>query len=81
MPIRVTDIVQRPKDIYIRTENLEWLVNQPLEMQYELFQNFIDLAKTHYNQFVKEEAQQIAGSKHDHGKPYSQWELIREAYE
>jgi len=34
-------------------ENLEWLLKQPIEKQYELFQNFVDVAKMHYNQLME----------------------------
>jgi putative transposase len=61
------------KSTKISQENLEWLLRQPIEMQYELFQNFINIAKMHYNQLVKEETEEKAGKRHSRGKPYSRW--------
>ena len=37
------------KDSKMSKENLDWLLAQPVEIQYQLFQNFVDLAKLHYN--------------------------------
>ena len=31
------------KNSKLERENLEWLLNQPAEKQYQLFQNFVDL--------------------------------------
>ena len=42
-------------------------------MQYEMFKNFIDIAKIHYNQLVKEEAEEKAGKKHERGNAYNRW--------
>jgi transposase-like protein len=61
------------KSTKINRENLEWLLRQPIEMQYEIFKNFIDIAKIHYNQLVKEETEEKAGTKHERGKAYSRW--------
>lgn len=57
----------------IKKENLSWLLEQPIEIQYELFQNFVNLAKMHYNQLVEEETEKKAGKKHSRGKSYSRW--------
>lgn len=54
-------------------ENLEWLLDQPVEMQYQLFQNFVDIAKIHYNQLVEEEVNSKAGEKYERGKRYNRW--------
>ncbi len=54
-------------------ENLEWLLEQPLEMQYQLFQNFVDVAKLHYNQLMEEELKLKAGEKYERGKRYNRW--------
>lgn len=54
-------------------ENLEWLLSQPVDMQYQLFQNFVDVAKLHYNQIMEEEARNKAGEKYERGKQYSRW--------
>jgi len=32
------------KNSEISRENLEWLMTQPIEMQYELIKNFVDIA-------------------------------------
>jgi len=57
----------------INKENLQWLINQPIEMQYELFKNFVDIAKMHYNQLVEEEMKEKAGKKYSREKRYSRW--------
>jgi transposase-like protein len=42
-------------------------------MQYELFKNFVDIAKLHYNNLVTEELKAKAGEKYERGKRYSRW--------
>ena len=54
-------------------ENLEWLLGQPLEMQYQLFQNFVDVAKLHYNQLMEEESRMKSGEKYERGRRYHRW--------
>ena len=54
-------------------ENLEWLLNQPAEKQYQLFQNFVDVAKLHYNQLMEEELRLKTGEKYERGKRYHRW--------
>ena len=54
-------------------ENLEWLLKQPIEKQYQLFQNFVDVAKLHYNQMMEEESKLKAGEKYERGKRYHRW--------
>lgn len=61
------------KNSEINKENLEWLINQPIEMQYQLFQNFVDIAKVHYNQMMEEELRMKAGEKYERGKRYNRW--------
>lgn len=61
------------KNSEIKKENLEWLLNQPIEMQYQLFQNFVDVAKVHYNQLMEEELRMKAGEKYERGKRYNRW--------
>jgi len=61
------------KDSKIKKENLQWLIKQPVKMQYELFKNFVELAKMHYNQLVEEELKEKAGKKYERGKRYSRW--------
>lgn len=61
------------KNSEIKKENLEWLVSQPIEMQYELFKNFVDIAKLHYNNLVSQELKAKAGEKYERGKSYSRW--------
>jgi transposase-like protein len=61
------------KNSEISKENLGWLISQPIEMQYELFKNFIDIAKMHYNNLVTEELKAKAGEKYERGKRYSRW--------
>lgn len=61
------------KNSEIKKENLKWLIEQPMDMQYELFRNFVDIAKLHYNQLVEEELKQKAGEKYERDKPYSRW--------
>jgi len=59
------------KNSEIKKENLKWLIDQSIEMQYELFRNFVDIAKLHYNQLVEEELREKTGEKYERGKPYS----------
>lgn len=61
------------KNSKIKKENLEWLIKQPVKMQHELFKNFVELAKMHYNQLVEEELKEKAGKKYERGKRYSRW--------
>lgn len=61
------------KNSEIKKENLQWLINQPVELQYELFKNFVELAKMHYNQLTEEEIKQKAGDKYERQKDYSRW--------
>lgn len=61
------------KNSKIRKENLQWYLNQPTDIQYQLFQNFVDIAKLHYNQLMEEEEQIKAGEKYERGKRYNRW--------
>lgn len=61
------------KNSEIKKENLEWLINQPAKIQYEMFKNFIEIAKLHYNQMVDQEVEKKAGEKYERGKSYSRW--------
>jgi transposase-like protein len=61
------------KNSKITKENLQWLIKQPVKMQHELFQNFVELAKMHYNQLVEEELKEKAGKKYERGKRYNRW--------
>jgi len=61
------------KNSKIKKENLEWLIKQPVKMQYVLFKNFVELAKMHYNQLVKDELKEKAGKKYERGKRYNRW--------
>lgn len=57
----------------VKRENLEWLINQPFEVQYELFRNYVNMAILHYNQLIEEEQLEKAGEKYSRGKSYSRW--------
>ena len=61
------------KNSEMQKENLEWLLSQPIEMQYQLFQNFVDVAKLHYNQLMEEETKLKTGEKYERGKAYNRW--------
>ena len=61
------------KNSKIREENLQWYLEQPTDMQYQLFQNFVDIAKLHYNQLMEEEGQIKAGEKYEREKRYNRW--------
>ena len=61
------------KNSEINKENLRWLLNQPLDIQYEIFKNYVEIAKLHYNQLMEEELKQKAGEKYQRGKRYSRW--------
>ena len=61
------------KNSEMEKENLEWLLNQPAERQYELFRNFVDVAKLHYNQLMEEELRLKTGEKYERGRRYHRW--------
>jgi putative transposase len=61
------------KNSEISKENLQWLIRQPIEIQYEMFKNFVDIAKMHYNQLVEEEMKEKAGEKYQRRKRYNRW--------
>jgi transposase-like protein len=61
----------------ITNENLQWYINQPLEVQLELFKHFVDVAKILANQLFEDEVRGKAGEKYSREKPsdgkYSRW--------
>jgi putative transposase len=61
----------------ITNENLQWYINQPVEIQLELFKHFVDVAKILSNQLFEEEVKSKAGEKYSREKPseskYSRW--------
>lgn len=61
------------KNSEMNKENLEWLLKQPVEKQYQLLQNFVDVAKLHYNQLMEEELRLKTGEKYERGKRYHRW--------
>lgn len=61
------------KNSEIGKENLSWYLNQLLNIQYQLFQNFVELAKLHYNELMEEETNLKAGEKYERGKRYNRW--------
>ena len=61
------------KNSEIKKENLAWYLKQPIDMQYQLFQNFVDVAKLHYNQLMETEQVAKAGKKYERGNRYSRW--------
>jgi transposase-like protein len=61
------------KNSKMSKENLEWYLSQPMDMKYELFHNFIDVARLHYNQLVEEESTSKAGEKYERGNRYNRW--------
>jgi len=61
------------KNSEMHKENLEWLLKQPAERQYQLFQNFVDVAKLHYNQLMEEELRLKTGEKYEGGRHYYRW--------
>lgn len=61
------------KDSKISKENLQWYLSQPREIQLGLLENFIDIAKLHYNQLMEEELRLKTGKKYERGKRYNRW--------
>ncbi len=61
------------QDSKIEKKNLEWLLDQPQDIQYEMFKNFVDIARLHYNQLMEEELREKAGEKHSRSSNYSRW--------
>jgi len=53
-----------------RGKNLEWLLDQPVETQFELFRYHIELSKLLINQLLKDEVEQKAGEKYTRAKPF-----------
>ena len=65
------------KNSEINKENLDWYLSQPIDMQYQLFQNFMDVAKLHYNQMMESELKLKAGEKYERCKRYHRWRKNR----
>lgn len=61
------------QDSKIEKKNLEWLLEQPQDIQYEMFKNFVDIARLHYNQLLEEELREKAGEKYSRSDNYSRW--------
>ena len=61
------------KNSEIKEENLEWHLEQPIDIQYEIFMNYVDITKLHYNQLVEKEKLGKTGEKYERGKRYSRW--------
>ena len=61
------------KNSKMSKENLHWYLEQPIDIQYELFKNFVDVAKLHYNQLIEEEQKEKTGEKYERGKRYNRW--------
>ena len=61
----------------ITNENLQWYINQPVEIQLELFKHFVDMSKILANQLFEDEVESKAGEKYSREKPsegkYSRW--------
>ena len=53
-----------------RGKNLEWLLEQPVEIQFELFRHHIELSKLLINQLLQDEVEQKAGEKYTRAKPF-----------
>lgn len=53
-----------------RVKNLEWLLEQPVEIQFELFRHHLELSKLLINQLLKDEVNQKAGEKYTRAKPF-----------
>lgn len=53
-----------------RGKNLEWLLDQPVEIQFELFRHHIELSKLLINQLLQDEVVQKAGEKYTRAKPF-----------
>jgi transposase-like protein len=54
-----------------RGKNLEWLLDQPVEIQFELFRHHIELSKLLINQLLQDEVEQKAGEKYTRAKPFN----------
>jgi transposase-like protein len=65
------------KDKEITTENLQWYLEQPVEIQLNLFGHYLGMAKILANQILEDEVNSKAGEKHSREKPedgkYSRW--------
>jgi transposase-like protein len=61
------------EDNKFSAKNLEWLIHQPIDMQFELFRNFIEMVRLHYAELTKQEVEEKAGKGHERGKAYSRW--------
>jgi len=53
-----------------RGKNLEWLLEQPVEIQFELFRHHIELSKLLINQLLEDEVERKAGEKYTRTKPF-----------
>ncbi len=65
------------QDTEITKENLQWYIEQPIEMQMELFKHYVNMAKILANQFFEDEVRTKSGKKYSREKPeegrYSRW--------
>ncbi len=61
------------QDSKIERKNLEWLLSQPRDIQFELFSNLVEVMKLYYNQLMEDEIRSKAGEKYSRSGEFSRW--------
>src|SRR5271170_4324061 len=61
------------KDSIISRERMEWLLEQPTDIQLELISNHLDLIKMVVNSLLEQEVESRAGKRYSRGNVYRRW--------
>jgi transposase-like protein len=61
------------KDSIINRQRMEWLLEQPVNVQLELLNNHFDLIKMIANSLMEQEVESLAGMRYSRGNPYRRW--------
>ena len=65
------------KNNELTSKNLNWFIEQPIEIQLELFKHYTEIAKLIANQVFEDEVEQKAGQRYQRGRTeeqkYSRW--------
>ena len=61
------------KDSIIKRERMEWLMEQPINIQLELINNHLDMIKMVVNSLLEQEVENLAGMRYSRGNPYRRW--------
>jgi len=61
------------KDSIINRQRMEWLMEQPINIQLELLNNHLDMIKMVVNSLLEQEVESLAGMRYSRGNPYRRW--------